>query len=442
VRLHIGIDDTDSTAGGCTTYIAARLVEKLTARQVRFVDYPNIVRLNPNIPYKTRGNAAVALRLEIENEECSLIQETVIEELEAQSRLGDVGADPAAVFLSGRLSSGIRDLSEKALWTVVTQSDALKVIKRCGCVAAAYGNKLGIVGATAAIGQSLNEDHTFELIAYREKGNCGTPRRVDEASVRRMDKLTYPSTYNNYDYENKRVLITPHGPDPVLMGIRGESPQSVLRAFRIVKALEPVERWVIFRTNQGTDAHLHHVARTNQISPYSSAILNGVVVGKPNTIRGGHVFFSLQHEQNATECAAFEPTGRFRRLVAELLPGDSVTVYGGVKQCNNDGVFTINLEKIQVKTLASKSTIQNPLCPKCHARMKSAGKAKGLKCERCSFRSKTLEKQTIVGTRALRAGIYLPTPKAHRHLTKPLQRYGMEKTETNQHPPSGQWHDP
>ena len=27
--MHIGLDDTDSTKGGCTTYLAALLIEKL-----------------------------------------------------------------------------------------------------------------------------------------------------------------------------------------------------------------------------------------------------------------------------------------------------------------------------------------------------------------------------------------------------------------------------
>ena len=54
--LHIGLDDTDSPEGGCTTYIGARLVEELDALGVRFTDYPNLLRLNPNVPWKTRGN--------------------------------------------------------------------------------------------------------------------------------------------------------------------------------------------------------------------------------------------------------------------------------------------------------------------------------------------------------------------------------------------------
>ncbi|MEJ2281147.1 MAG: hypothetical protein P8X97_04430 [Candidatus Bathyarchaeota archaeon] len=45
VQLHIGFDDTDSPKGGCTTYIAALLVEKFRAYGVNFLDYPNLIFL-------------------------------------------------------------------------------------------------------------------------------------------------------------------------------------------------------------------------------------------------------------------------------------------------------------------------------------------------------------------------------------------------------------
>jgi hypothetical protein len=61
--MHIGLDDTDSTRKGCTTYITALLVEKLQTLGVSFVDYPNLIRLNPNVPWKTRGNGALCLRI-------------------------------------------------------------------------------------------------------------------------------------------------------------------------------------------------------------------------------------------------------------------------------------------------------------------------------------------------------------------------------------------
>jgi len=55
----IGIDDTDSRSGQCTTYIATKLAEKLSRYTV--ISELRLVRLNPTVPWKTRGNGAVAI---------------------------------------------------------------------------------------------------------------------------------------------------------------------------------------------------------------------------------------------------------------------------------------------------------------------------------------------------------------------------------------------
>ncbi|MCG7852937.1 MAG: tRNA(Ile2) 2-agmatinylcytidine synthetase, partial [Methanosarcinaceae archaeon] len=55
----IGIDDTDSREGMCTTYLGAVLLDELTVYGT-VVGYPLLIRLNPTIPYKTRGNASIA----------------------------------------------------------------------------------------------------------------------------------------------------------------------------------------------------------------------------------------------------------------------------------------------------------------------------------------------------------------------------------------------
>ncbi|MHA2117038.1 MAG: tRNA(Ile2) 2-agmatinylcytidine synthetase TiaS, partial [Candidatus Thorarchaeota archaeon] len=60
--VQIGMDDIDSPEGRCTTHFASILVEKLDEWNVEWTDYPNLIRLNPGIPYRTRGNGAVALR--------------------------------------------------------------------------------------------------------------------------------------------------------------------------------------------------------------------------------------------------------------------------------------------------------------------------------------------------------------------------------------------
>ena len=57
--LWIGVDDTDSLKGMCTTYLATELIRELTEEH-DLIGYPRLVRLNPNIPWKTRGNGAIA----------------------------------------------------------------------------------------------------------------------------------------------------------------------------------------------------------------------------------------------------------------------------------------------------------------------------------------------------------------------------------------------
>jgi len=440
VRLHIGIDDTDSAKGGCTTYIAAQLVEKLSQMQVRFIDYPNIIRLNPNVPYKTRGNAAVALRLEAPDTEYDKVREIAIQTVEQYGRIGEEGTDPAIVFLRGKPPPVVVRLSRRALTEILSLHDAISTLRNSSGSAVSYGSGLGLVGSLAAVGNTLAGDHTYELIAYRRPRNLGKPRRVDEDSVIRMDRLTSPNTFNNYDPTNKRVLIKPHGPDPVLIGLRGETPRVVYRAFRLLRLREAVERWVIFRTNHGTDAHFKAATpRTPHVN--SPVILKGVVRKMPIRITGGHVFCELQTSRGVVQCAAFEPTGKFKDVVASLIPGDHVTVFGGAKQ-HGQLPLTVNLEKLVIEHLSEDVVPQNPRCPRCDKRMKSAGRGQGFRCPRCCYSSSKISKRLVKRERNLLPGLYVPDKKAHRHLTKPLSRYGLEKRRWDGKIPTGAWHTP
>ncbi len=67
-EFSIGIDDTDSKLGGCTTYTGALLYQQFIEEQMGPIDSPWLVRLNPNIPWKTRSNGAVAIHLSIEED--------------------------------------------------------------------------------------------------------------------------------------------------------------------------------------------------------------------------------------------------------------------------------------------------------------------------------------------------------------------------------------
>ena len=444
MRLHIGIDDTDSTKGGCTTYIAALLVERFSRMQIRFIDYPNIIRLNPNIPYKTRGNAAVALRVEIPTTQYETVREISIHTLEGGSEIAEGGTDPAVVLMPGKPPPAVTRLSRRALTEIVPVRDAVRTLRSACGSAVSYGSGLGLVGALAAVGDTLDGDHTYELIAYRCRQNLGKPRRVDDHSVIKMDWLTTPSTFNNYDAKNKRVLIKPHGPDPVLVGLRGETPLAVRSAFRLLQLHEPVDRWVIFRTNHGTEAHFELVKPQPPLRANYPVVLHGTVHGSPIRISGGHVFIELLTSGRIVRCAAFEPTGRFKEVVAKLISGDEVTVFGGVKRrmIEKRSSLTVNLEKLIIESLEDDIVPENPSCPRCDKRMKSAGRGQGLRCPRCKYSSPKGSKQFVLKKRSILPGLYIPDKKAHRHLTKPYSRYGLQNRRWDGKPPTGTWHRP
>lgn len=441
--MHIGLDDTDSTRKGCTTYVAALLVEKLGKLGAGFIDYPNLIRLNPNVPWKTRGNGALCLRIRCDANAESEIKETVIDTVEELSDFGFKGTDPGVVFFERREIPGeIRIFAKAAVTGVVNLKDALKLLAKSRAEAVGFKNGRGIIGALAAVGETLQGDHTYEIIAYRVPENCGLKRKVDEASIFEMDEATAPRTFNNVDIEKKRVIITPRGPDPILFGIRGETPEIVKKAFGMVSPLEPVERWVIFRTNQGTDAHLKRIQKLSDVKPYSPVIVRGTVSADPKIVPRRHVIFSINDEGNRVDCAAYEPTGALRKVTRELIAGDCVDVYGGVRAPSRNRPLTINLEKIRVLKLAPKVVCSNPVCPICGKRLKSMGRNQGFRCEKCRSRYPSAEKVKTAVQREIRKGLYITSTRSQRHLTKPFRRYGLEKHRGEPTRLIDGWHSP
>ncbi|MEM3641308.1 MAG: tRNA(Ile)(2)-agmatinylcytidine synthase [Candidatus Bathyarchaeia archaeon] len=442
-HMHIGFDDTDSPRKGCTTYIAALLAEKLQKLGVKFIDYPNLVRLNPNVPWKTRGNGALCLRIKFEEDLVDVVKETVIETVEENSDLAYKGTDPGIVFFSrAKIPREVKAFAKSAITSIVNMKTALKILKRFRAEALGFKNGRGIIGGLAAVGENLEGDHTFEVIAYRVPENYGLKRRIDVTSVVKMDKRTAPYTFNNVDSETGRILITPRGPDPILFGIRGETPEIVKKAFEMIKPLEPVERWVIFRTNHGTDAHLKRVKKLSQVKPYHPVIAKGTVASNPKIIPRRHVIFQIEDDSACIDCAAYEPTGTLRKIASKLIIGDVVEVYGGVRPPSESHSLTINLEKLRLLKLAPKIVYQNPLCSQCGKRLKSMGRGKGFKCEKCGTRYAKLEKVAVKVKREVQKGLYITSPRSQRHLTKPFTRYGMEKHRTSMNGLIEGWHCP
>ena len=212
------------------------------------------------------------------------------------------------------------------------------------------------------------------------------------------------------------------------MGVRGESAEIVKKAFGLVKPLEPVERWVIFRSNQGTDAHLKPVETLSKLELYSSVVARGTVSQNPRIIPLRHIIFSIKDESAEVDCAAYEHTGDLRKIARELVVGDEVEVYGAVHKATASKPLTINLEKINILNLTQQTQVENPLCPNCGKHLKSMGKNQGFRCEKCGGKYSDLKKKESVVPRALKAGLYVTSTRSQRHLTKPLRRYGQEKS--------------
>lgn len=437
--MWIGIDDTDSHLGGCTTYLAGRILCSLDELGVQLIGFPRLVRLNPNIPWKTRGNGAVSFQIglgkgkpkkigyvhgktihsypsskliEVEESILEDINDVLIDKVHVHARLADEQTNPGIVVTSNQFDEIIY---WDAVQKIMKKEEMITHINNQNGWYHGFKNGRGVIGATASIAWKGVHDSTFELIAYRKKERWGTKRNIDEQSVIHMD-AQYPSTFDNFDRENEHVNIMPHSPCPVLFGIRGDDPSVLQQCMKGIKT-ESFEDWLIFSSNQGTDDHLIPESIQN-VQPFQSVIVKGEVKTKPVTIPGGHVIFSLADKTGAVmDCAAYEPTKQFREIVRQLEPGDVVKVSGGVRS----EPFTVNLEKIEILQLKEVFLkVENPVCPVCGKHMKSIGKNQGFRCKKCKTKADccVIEKKL----RGIKKMMYEVPVCARRHLSKPIKR--------------------
>jgi tRNA(Ile2)-agmatinylcytidine synthase len=412
--ITIGVDDTDSEEGLCTTYLAAVMMDRL-ADLGEIEGFPKLVRLNPCVQFKTRGNAAIAFSLDTDRAEEA--KEVALKTLMELSDFSGPKTNPGLV-VAENVPDELTRFYRRALDEVLEVREAEEIIERYGLWSRSFKNRRGLIGALAAMGAELS-DWTYELLAYRRPERWGTPREIDEESVWRADELTYPGTWDTVDHHNRKVVFAPHSKDPVLFGIRGRDPESVLSALKTIRS-EPFERMVIYRTNQGTDAHINEGEIAGVVENRSYR-LRGVVAKEAEAIEGGHLFFPLVSEDggDSISCAAFEPTKNFRERVRALVPGDRIEVYGAVKK------RTLNVEKMEVVALAESKTEKAPICPSCGRRMKSAGRGQGYRCRRCGTKADGKVEGPL--NREIEEGFYEVPPSARRHLSKPLVRMRGER---------------
>lgn len=404
----IGVDDTDSPQGMCTTYLGAVLARRLIHEHMR-VRQARLVRLNPNVTWKTRGNAAIALDVDGDAGRAFAIACATVDEL-ADFSCGNT--NPGVVVTETRLDPAFYS---KAVTGFCEIDEAVNILDAAGAQYRGYKNRRGLIGATAAVSSEL-KDRTSEILVYRQPEHWGTLREVDRDSLFAAESATFPHTWDTVDVANDVVVCVPHTPDPVLFGIRGESPRWVMAARQMIQSEKPglEQIWV---TNQGTDAHLL-AGKTGNLYELLSYFVPGNVTSAPKTMVGGHVSFIMKDGDFAVRCMAYEPTKNFRQIIRQLVPGDQVIAVGSYKK------GSINLEKIRIVSLARPLISRPPLCTACNKRMTSDGKGKGYKCKKCDGRA--VEPEVQEHSRSLKTGWYEVPPTARRHLAKPLCRGGPE----------------
>ncbi|AEH59939.1 domain of unknown function DUF1743 [Methanosalsum zhilinae DSM 4017] len=413
----IGIDDTDSRDGMCTTYLCSLLSEELE-RYGKITDDLLLIRLNPTVPYKTRGNAAVAIA--IDTDAPDMVKKHVTERVRTLACLENDTTNPGIVFVSDEMSELSRNplglFFKKAVKEIITVNEAEELIRKLNLQSKGFKNRRGLIGALAACGAMLNSgwDHTYEYITYRKQEKWGSPRMVDSSSIFSADKKTYPMTWDNVDILNQQVVCVPRSPDPVLYGIRGSVQEEVIRCASMIRS-EPFERSALYKTNQGTDMHIIQEDSISQMQDMHSYSLMCTVISVPETIQGGHVIFSVSDKHDhELKCAAYEPTKNFRELVRELIPGDVIRIYGSMIN------GTLNTEKLEIISMIQTYEYKNPACPVCHKSMESAGKGQGYRCRKC--RTQAESKIQVEICRNIHPGLYEVPPCARRHLAKPLIR--------------------
>lgn len=400
------------------------------------IGYPRLVRLNPNIPWKTRGNGAVcfqigkgekkkciigkkqdkdivsfsSLKKDVSPEDYAVIVDVVQKTIEEFSKLDDKKTNPGFVVSACKPK---KKLYHKAVRSVVGVEETIQYLDEIQAVYKGYKNKRGLIGATASLAWEP-VDKTFEVISYRKPCRWGTKRKIDTSSVMFMDKNT-SHTFDNFDYVQNHSRITPNSPCPILFGIRGDNPVELLESVSMISS-ESFTGYLLFETNQGTDDHVQ-VKKISEVQSFESVQLKGMISKNPSTIQGGHVLFGLSDETGCIDCACYEPTKEFRQVIRKLCCGDVVEVVGGVRE----KPLTVNLEKIHIISLKQIiEKIENPFCFQCNKHMKSIGVNQGYRCKICGMKSNDAVKREK--PRDLCCLWYEAPVCARRHLSKPLKR--------------------
>ena len=425
----LAFDNTDGPDGGCTTHVAFHVLLALPG--LALTGMPRLVRLNPNVPWKTRGNAAVVLPLgrpagpqvrvgELRGHEVLAFPEAapapatqdVLERAWAAIQgQAQPGAQPGLALFDDAPPAAAY---WQAVRTFVPPEEARAAVEDLGAPHRSAGDARALVGCLGAAAWP-GPPASFELTAYREPRNWGQPRAIDPAPLSGLDATG--ATFHTFDAQAGRLACVPRTPDPVLLGLRGREPERLrdwgLRAIAAA-AREPVDGWLLWASNQASGDHVTPVEALVQAPALATVALEAEVTSPAQRRQGGHAFVALRDLAGAPfEAVAFEPTHAFRDVLSALLPGDRVSVVGALR----DGV--VRLEKLRIVAPAAHRVARNPDCPKCGRRMRSKGPSTGFRCSGCKERLPPAAKVWEETPRGVDTAWHEPPVMARRHLHRP-----------------------
>ena len=431
--MFVAVDDTDSMKGNCTTFLATEIIREFS--DLDLIGNPRLVRLNPATPWKTRGNGSLVMRFGKGTGEKRFIGNIGGRDIYCYDSCTSYEPDPEMMkerivphILEhheddadpGLLISKMKP-SQQFYWdgvrTIMDRKTIDREIERIDGITFEIGCGRGLIGCTCGMAWRPR-DTTFELLSYRPPKRWGTDRIFDASTIEYVEH-SYPSTFNSWEDRMRKVAMVPSTPCPVMYGLRGDDEKDLIEASKKIST-EPIERWIVFLTNQGTDDHI--IRNPTELIPNQSYSLKGTVVSQPRHIPGGHVFVDIETRFGIVSCAAYEPSKEFRLTMDWLIPGDEVEMIGELR----DKPRTLNIEKIHVISVAEEyRKVSNPVCPKCGRTMKSKGFNQPYKCKECHTSS--AEPVLEMVRREIVPGWYEPPTAARRHLSKPLKRMGLDQ---------------
>lgn len=432
----IAFDDIDTHRGGCTTHFTTNIFYYLLNEGFNPKDIPVLVRLNPDTPWKTRGNASTMLFFDIPENKIDSITRKIEKKLVKYVNSGEwipSNTQPCILItqIDTDMSQKLLQFYRKTIREIVALNDALDIIKdiKDKRIITLAGQR-GLIGCLSAIGAYFSNDlKTYELLRYTKSIYVYNKSDLMENKLLILNILREEErfdTFSHVDYQTDKILITPSGNDPVIYGIRGTNPIELIRLDNKLKRLIKTDsRWLIYRTNQATNAHLTNKLETGCRHDYSQGYVISFNVRSETHLRGGHTYLNLSLNKADSKAVVFHEAGYIRKL----LDSNNITIlYGNCRE------GFIKIESILKIGENCKIKYPNPICPKCMVRMEKMGENSGWRCRKCRYRMKLDHTILIHKRRIDQKTLKLLEPTRYqRHLTKPIKLYGRKMRRTYDH---------